>query len=168
MKYLIGQIAYGKQIGKCSRHKYIYAKCIDCEKVRWINYYTYYLKGKSKRCASCSKINRLSNVWKGGRTIREGYAIVRVYPKDEYYSMASGNGYVPEHRLVMAKSVGRPLARKEVVHHINGEKTDNRIENLRLMESSKFHNTNYSGAYKEGYAEGYKAGLCLRGVAHAS
>lgn len=71
--------------------------------------------------------------WKGGRRVDgNGYVQVWIPPNDPMYSMTTGLGYVPEHRLVMARSIGRPLTRSETVHHVNGDKTDNRLENLQL------------------------------------
>jgi len=46
-------------------------------------------------------------------------------------------GRVPEHRLVMERHLGRYLADNEVTHHVNFDKSDNRVENLRVMTVSE-------------------------------
>ncbi len=73
--------------------------------------------------------------WKGGRVMcgeNKKYVGVYVDREDPLVCMSSISGYALEHRLVVARSLGRPLARHETVHHINGDTTDNRLENLQL------------------------------------
>lgn len=72
--------------------------------------------------------------WKGGITrTADGYVLVRTR---EFESMSRINGYIPEHRLVMARHLGRPLSPHETVHHRNGVRDDNRLENLELFVGS--------------------------------
>lgn len=49
---------------------------------------------------------------------------------------ADASGHILEHRLVMQEHLARPLLRHETVHHVNGVRTDNRLENLELWSSS--------------------------------
>lgn len=75
-----------------------------------------------------------SSHWKGGRRIDcDGYVNIWLSEDDPHRGMMrKGENYVLEHRVVMARHVGRALDRHETVHHINGDRTDNRIENLQL------------------------------------
>lgn len=83
------------------------------------------LRQISKR--NIGKRREQSNNWKGGRkTSRGGY--VQVLIGD------TGN-YQLEHRYVMEQHLGRKLLPNETVHHKNGIKTDNRIDNLELRAS---------------------------------
>ena len=73
--------------------------------------------------------------WKGGKTITgQGYAQCMVSVDDQMAPMRSRSGYVLEHRLVVARAMGRPLKSSETVHHINGDKQDNSLENLQLRQ----------------------------------
>lgn len=72
-------------------------------------------------------------LWRGGRTINDqGYVLIWTSVDSPYATMRNSVGYVPEHRLVMAQRLGRTLTRREQVHHVNGDRSDNRIENLQL------------------------------------
>lgn len=70
----------------------------------------------------------------------DGYRLIKIYDDDPSIevlaSMRNNGGYVPEHRMALAKALGRSLGRHETVHHINGDVGDNRIENLQLRQGS--------------------------------
>lgn len=72
----------------------------------------------------------------GNRFVDEkGYVLVRLAKDDPYYPMADNRGYVYEHRLMMARELGRCLEDWEIVHHNNGNTTNNRIDNLELIDA---------------------------------
>lgn len=97
-----------------------------------------------------------NTMWNGGRKVRQdGYVLARLYPGDPFFEMASKNGYIMEHRLVMARHLGRYLQPFpfEVINHKNGIRNDNRIENLELTSQSE-HLQEHTLGYKAGYSKG--------------
>lgn len=70
------------------------------------------------------------------------------------------HNYVPEHRLVMEKHLGRYLTKLEEVHHIDFNKQNNKIENLMLFSSHSEHvKFERTGIYKIDYSN-YFCLLC--------
>ena len=156
-----GKTSLGKTLSSLSA----LMKCEDCNKIRIINkcWYDRAIKngtwtGRCKNCCSSYLIN------KGTKTpyysIRDafskGYKGIYIPLTDKYYPEyipKRGKGYwIGEHRYVMSKYLDRPLVKGEIVHHKNGIKDDNRIENLELItyKSTQPHNTSYAKAFQDG------------------
>jgi len=99
--------------------------------------------------------------WKGGVTYKrpKGNYIGPRYVRCpmELSMMARSDGYIAEHRLVMARWVGRPLLRTEVVNHIDHNPRNNDRKNLELYPSNADHKRGEAGRFVEGVANR----LCL-------
>ena len=84
--------------------------------------------------------------WKGGKRItNQGYIEI----KSSEHPFRNKQGYVPKHRLVVEKTLGRYLTRLEIIHHINENPTDNRTKNLYLF-SKRWQHAVYHRFVKRG------------------
>lgn len=148
----IGEIRHGREINRARTQKYIWSTCVDCGKERWVQ--LSHGTCPNPRCRSCaSKRNTFysgnkNHFWRGGRRQKEsGYIQILLSKDDFFYPMATKQDYVLEHRLIMAKYLGRCLLSWEIVHHKGTKypqgsienRGDNRIENLELLPTSKYH-----------------------------
>lgn len=161
----IGEIRRANEIGFKGHNKWIWSACIDCGKKRWLQ-----MKGgipESPRCQSCANKLRLEGKrgcrgigWKGGRyKDGDGYIGIMLQPGDFFFSMANKKRYVKEHRLVMARKLGRCLQPWELVHHKGIRYTDirNRSDNLEdnlEVTIRGTHTRDHSRGYRDGYTKG--------------
>lgn len=83
---------------------------------------------RGKFCSVVCKVDFARKNYRGMTS--EGY--IRIYPPSRDYPGTDSMGRILEHRFVMQEAVGRALLSSETVHHLNGNKVDNRIENLEL------------------------------------
>jgi len=112
-------------------------KCrCDCGKISIVDG-GFLRRGMTKSCG-CGRHGELCHFWKGGVVKQRGRWLIRVPDHPN-----ANAGYEKRARLVVEDSIGRYLDIKENVHHINGNITDDRIENLAVMSRSehmKLHN----------------------------
>jgi hypothetical protein len=86
--------------------------------------------------------------WKGGIHYRsDGYILIRIGVFPRSYK---GKRYDLLHRLIMEKHLGRKLLDSEIVHHKNGDRTDNRVKNLKIMLQSEHAGSHYKADNKTG------------------
>lgn len=142
-------------------------KCDSCGKISSTSYANYYNRQKKinfsgiTHCKKCSTIEssklrigkpspfkgkrrpekngQNSPSWRGGTYISsDGYRMVYCQSKDLDNNIG-WKSYKKEHKVIYEKFLGRELTKDEVIHHIDGDKLNNNLDNLVLINSDKNH-----------------------------
>lgn len=115
---------------KGNKNNSIWLICPDCGEGRWVRL----VKGepRSFRCRNCAIKGKNNPMWNGG-IIKNDHGYILIWQGERKYKKRS--------RLIMEEYLSRELTPKEVIHHINGIKIDDRIENLELFKNHSEHMT---------------------------
>jgi hypothetical protein len=130
---VFGELTVVRYTGRDARRNSEYYCVCSCGKGVTVRR-SYLVRGHTRSCGHL--VHRRGNKspsWKGGRTLDRchGYVLIqkRGHPKSQ-------GGYVREHVLVMEQFLGRYLTDDETVHHKNGVRFDNRLNNLELWSGN--------------------------------
>jgi hypothetical protein len=123
---------YNQDLKKCSSGKFCSREC----------FYK-----SPERSPNKGRFGEKSLGWKGGRLYERGYKLV-ICDQEHPFGVPKGAGkkYIREHRLILEKHLGRYLNPDEVVHHIDGDISNNTLSNLCLMSNSAHSKLHKTGA----------------------
>lgn len=122
------------------KNLWIERTCVKCGNKRWVKVNWVRRSAQADTlsgfCLKCSGYRnkgkpRRGETFKGGkRKNSQGY--IEIIDPDKRQRKGNGTIYIKEHRHIMKNHLGRPLLKTESIHHLNGKKDDNRIENLEI------------------------------------
>lgn len=116
---------------ECIVCKNVFVKRYTCSLVEWEKAKFCSITCKNSYQKTLTKSESPFGNYKGGTLSKAGYIVICIDGVRKY-----------QHRDIMEKHIGRSLEEDELVHHINHDRKDNRIENLQLVkksEHSKIH-----------------------------
>jgi len=154
-----GELNYNFKGGKKSREKF----CLNCDKL--LNETAYYRK--DKRCKSCSKKKKLNSFFgkyhteetikkmsskaksnpnhiskhQNGRNnpIYRKIGSIRINKDNTKFIKISNNKWIAEYRYLVGEYIGRKLKKNEIIHHIDGNRTNNKLKNLYIFINKGYH-----------------------------
>jgi len=132
------KIPYLRENGKPANRYFIKTTCVICGKEMYAHIANF-KRNKNSICSlECqrtyssapdgSKKNK-----RGGKEL-DGHILIK-----QINHPSAKKGWIPEHRYVVEKNIGRYLEDNEIIHHINMDKKDNRIENLHVFKTIREH-----------------------------
>jgi hypothetical protein len=120
----------------CGKYVYVTSfNCTDCGAVFTVNHRNVGRR-KTKLCASCVTKYQRARIIKQNKIGKRGFTYTKKGYKYEE-DLTLPHGYILSHRRIMSKFLGRQLNRSEVIHHIDGDKLNNDITNLVLIDDTK-------------------------------
>ena len=128
----LGEVKKAYEVGLKSRYLVVWIACPKCGTERWVQNT---MAKRNRLCPHCTRRTGRPRPANPKGLLVRGYRIVRIDANDFFYSMTQrvSKGWVLEHRLIMAKHLGRCLQPWEIVHHRDGNKLNNDISNLSLV-----------------------------------